>query len=229
MPKQIIKTYKILNVPRQDFVHEALDIIGVPRENRIPLLRVNELAFCKIVIYPFNPMIHQSSQGFPQKMIQDLYHKHYNLDGINATRNCIINRRDTRVWFNSKKLLAALKENYPQLEWEIVADIHGLKESAKVYASIKFLMTPSGSNLFHCFFMHRGGVILTVEGNQHDWSSVLSILACGIHHIIFQSPKLNHVAEFPGFNVDVGNFVKAAGFAVKYLTKGEFPKEELDF
>lgn len=162
-------------------------------------------------------------------MIQKLYHEYFKLDEIKATRNCIINRRDTRVWYNCKNLLSALIENYPQLKWEIVEDLHGLSESAKVYASIKFLMTPSGSNLFYCFLMHRESVILTVEGNVHDWSSILSILACGIHHIIFQSPKLNHVKGFPGFDVDVGHFVKAVGFAVRYLTQGEFPSEELIF
>ncbi|EAX92461.1 hypothetical protein TVAG_331370 [Trichomonas vaginalis G3] len=53
MPQKIIKTYKILNVPNLEFIHEAFVIIGVPRENRIPPLQINELAFCDIVIYPF--------------------------------------------------------------------------------------------------------------------------------------------------------------------------------
>lgn len=228
-PEEVLQNYYILNVPKGNFVQLALDLIEIPREHRIPLMKEYQLAYCKQLIYPFYPLVHQNYTGEPLSKIHRLYHKHFGLDKINPTKNAIINRKETRIWFNAAELLKAIQKAYPRHKWEEISDVFDLTESAKIYASIKFLMTPSGSNLFHCFLMKKDSIILTVEGNVHDWSSIAAIMRCHIHHIIFQSDKLNHVEGFPGFNVDVKKFVHAVGFGVKYLETGKFPDEDLTF
>lgn len=228
-PEEVRKTYVMLNVPTNSYGNQGLDALGVPKENRIPQMKQGEIAFCEEVIYPFAPFVHCYHMGNSLHLLQQKVRDYLELDKIESNKHMLINRKVNRKWDNVVQLQEALQQAYPKYKWENSEDIYDFNEAAKLYASIRFLLTPIGSNAFHCIFMKEHSVIMTIAGYNFDWSFIGLAMHCRMHLIIYQCRLIQHAVSHTGANMDVKQFVYAAGFAIKYFETKKFPEEELNF
>lgn len=231
LPRNIIHTYKLLNVPNIPGAHETLDFLDVPRENRIAPQHGTDLIYCHRLYYAYNPLPQIAYYGCPLTEIKKLIHEKLGLDGIKLTRYCCYNRNARRTILNFNEMVKSLKTNFPKYKWETIADHQSLVQCGKVFASIKLIISGNGSHFFRCFCMNKGAVAIEVLGAYHDWSCMGAIMSTGAHCISIQHPGITAALWWGGshYNIEIDKIVKAVKYLKPYLDGGEFPVDRLVF
>lgn len=231
LPLEVIRTYKLLNIPDMQGAHETLDFLDVPRANRIPVQRPGELIHCERLYYAYYPMPHICYYGRPLTNIKKMIHEKLGLDGINQTKYCGYNRKSRRMILNFKEMMNSLQKNFPEYSWEVIEDHLSLVECGKIFAAIKLIISGNGSHYFRCFCMNKGAVAIEVLGVYHDWSCMGAIMSTGAHCITLQNPEITYSKWWGGshYNMEIDKIIKTVKYLQPYLKGGPFPKDDLVF
>ncbi|EAY18194.1 hypothetical protein TVAG_122600 [Trichomonas vaginalis G3] len=231
LPKEVVETYKLINIPDIPGAHETLDFLNVPKENRIPFPSYSNLYFLRRCYYMYDPLTMSNHYGLPLQKIRDFLHKKFQLDGIEKTKYCCYQRNARRRIINFDQMVKTLKERFPDYKWECIEDHQSLTQCARYWAAIKLIISGNGSHYFRCFCMNKGAVAVEVQGVYHDLSCMGALLMCGVHCITLKNPELNHAVWWGGgsYNMEINKIAKTVEYLKPYLSGGKFPNGPLVF
>lgn len=229
IPFDIIKTYKILNVPDIPIAHEMLDWLEVPKENRIIRKPSNQLIFCEHVYFPYKPLVEANYLGYPVQLIRELVFKHLKLNGIPQTKYVFLQRKARRVVLNMDEIVALAKTTFPEYPWEYIPDSQSLAECGKTWAAIKLIISGNGSHMFRCVCMQKGCVAIEFLGPAHDWSCMGAILSMGVHVLSIKTAAISDGMWYGGGNyrMEVDKVINSIKYVKPYLDGQPFPKGPL--
>ncbi|EAY02574.1 hypothetical protein TVAG_116280 [Trichomonas vaginalis G3] len=231
LPKEVLKAYKLINVPDIKGAHETLDFLNVPKENRIPYPQGYDLYFLRRCYYMYDPLTMTNHYGLPLQRIRDFLHEKFQLDGIEKTKYCCYQRNARRKIINFDEMFNTLKKEFKEYKWECIKDHQSLTQCARYWAAIKLIISGNGSHYFRCFCMNKGAVAVEVHGVFHDLSCLGAIIMCGVHCITLKNPELTHHVWWGGgsYNMEIKKIVKTVKYLKPYLSGGQFPSGPLVF
>lgn len=119
----------------------------------------------------------------------------------------------------------ALRSNFLDINWEYHNDdFNNLNATAKLYASIKFLITVTGSNGLKMVFMQPNTCVVIVCTDIYDFSVYLEAQVINVKTVVFAHPghQFTHFNSRGG-NINVKRLVTATEIGLYYIKKGEWP------
>ncbi|EAX94707.1 hypothetical protein TVAG_321440 [Trichomonas vaginalis G3] len=173
-------------------------------EERIIRLKPHCYYSCDICSTIANPISFINAYGIHSKRLQLFLHEKYNLDRIKPTRYVFMNREYDKPRYikNMDEIFNETKKAFPDINWENQTDIYNLTEAASVFASIKFMYSPTGSNIFKCYLMHPFSVMVVVSTRCADNSAAAAATHCDIFMIMYAGNPLDH-HQWGGAIIDV--------------------------
>ena len=168
-PKELIKKSKIMISFNIDIAIQYLNIFNIQEDQ---ILSDNKYWYYTSNLYLY--LSQEPHNGYNmysfQKIVNEL-RKYFKVDQIIGKRYVFINRRpkDSRYILNLYEFYEETKIKIPSEKWEIEQiNYSSLKNISKNMASIKLLVTPSGSHTIYMMFMNRNyttGICLI----QSEW------------------------------------------------------------
>ena len=89
-----------------------------------------------------------------------------------------------------------IKTNYPQINWKIYNDQYtSIENFCKLFASLKYLFSPTGSAFIGMLFMKKDSIIVSAEAECRDLVFKGISLTFGIFYLTFSSPNCSHFSN----------------------------------
>ncbi|EAY07747.1 hypothetical protein TVAG_118280 [Trichomonas vaginalis G3] len=118
--------------------------------------------------------------------------KFYNTSDVKPSKYVLSNRKKTRYIYNFDQLVKSVKKHLPEFSWEVVEDGLSVEESAKVYSTILFMYTITGSNLCRLYFMNPGGCVVDAQADYNDFAMQSIALVNGFKIVCYRLKDFYH-------------------------------------
>ena len=220
---QIILKQYIVGSLNPSYYNDALRFIGF-RDDQIISLNNDQWVFTKEFYTVINPRAYVNHFGRTLLEIYDIAVRLFHIDRIESKRFCLMNRRHglSKHFLNYDDFVKNATQSFPQYNWETISDREScIEESAKLFASIKFLFCALGSNSIKCIFMHPHSIIV---GGISDVPERVTIAIAILHDLYisaFAVPGMAHWGSPICMNIEMAFEGMKAGL---YLYKnGKWP------
>ncbi|EAX94479.1 hypothetical protein TVAG_458100 [Trichomonas vaginalis G3] len=202
------------------FAEDFLRAIGV---QKYISLEYDECVFAKRLCVSIEPRPHYGHFGPPIQMLHQRLSKFYNLYAVKPSKFVLLNRQGVRRISNIADIHSALKEKYPEYNWEIIKDnISPIEFYAKIFSSLRFCLTAQGSNMIKSIFM-RPETTMVILGDSYVELSWMTFLSIPIYAVIY----LHKAPHFSGeIHTEIPRCVKAVDAAVAMIKNGKWPAVE---
>ncbi|EAX90119.1 hypothetical protein TVAG_078300 [Trichomonas vaginalis G3] len=221
VPDEVLKDAKIIVPIHVGYIHQYLQLLGY--YDKMLELGEEDWIFCKKLLVSTNPRPHNVHFGMGVQKLNIKFREILGIDKIVPTRFVFINRYNSRVIYNLKELFKMTVAKYPQFPWEYLPDQDGsLADYGKLYATIKILVVPNGSNLFKCIYMGKDTLILIINNEMWDLSNYGMMPAAGVRLVVFYNKNYGRLSR--GAVIDPSKFMAAMDVTAYYAKHGEFPQ-----
>ena len=163
--------------------------------NQVISLDHNEYIHCNefhTVIHPTPGISHYATTAYNFSL---LYRKKFNLTSIIPNQYALCNRvsKYARHIRNFDEIVDAVKGNLSNYQWNVLEDEYKtMIESAKVWATIKVILAPTGSNLVRCIAMAPNTAMCCIFGDRYDWEVVAITQVFEIFIYVLPVPDMAH-------------------------------------
>ena len=184
-PQELLNRSKIL----QNFMpiaYEFMSYFGIRKEQLIKI-KEDECIYCNI-IYTLTPRGFLSYYSDLGMKVKNLFFKIYNLDSYKADKFCFSNRSPNthRHILNIEEIYNVTQSYYHLINFTYIKCYYPtVKETAIVFAQIKFLFMATGSNLVKTYFMQNESVIVSVGTPDFYFEYDNSVLTNAIFTRVF--------------------------------------------
>ncbi|EAY01502.1 hypothetical protein TVAG_107610 [Trichomonas vaginalis G3] len=207
---------------QEKLTEEYMKIIGICQYIIIDEL---EWVHAKYLAVATEGRPHNCHFGVPIYLLYQKVKGYFHFDEIKPTQYVLMNRKPKRARriLNFKNITKAAQKRFPEVSFKIIPDPEStIQEYAKIFSSIKFLFTPTGSNCIKSLFMHRGTVIVIASGDMFDFSIVSFIASIDIKIVYFVNPFDHRYA----FNCSIDMAIDAMKAGLYYSKNGKWPKPQ---
>ena len=201
LPEDVIKRSYILTTNILPCFTEFLNIVGFSLD-RILICNENDWIYAKKlhVFTKFRPL--NCFGGPPIYRLHKLFRNYFNLDQIEPTKYAFCNRKaKSRVISNFYELIDLAKKTFPDYNFEEIPDNPGnTSETAKLWATLRFIFVVIGSNASKGIFMKEGTVICMASCQYIDHNLLntnvgsnhaVYIFYSGFSHFTLRSSPIN--------------------------------------
>ena len=229
IPQEIIQRSRI--VPGfLPVLTEILDVYNVSRSQVIQM-SIDDCIFARIV-HTITPSAYVSCYSmFSMKLKNLIFHK-YQLDLYKPHLYCFMNRNkgEFRYINNFDEIYNYTVNQYPNISFIKLPDnLHSVKENAIRFAKIKFLFSPTGSNLVKTYFMHNNTVIVSAGSydffRYYDDSVISSAIFTDVFFLQLKSPLKHFTREVINISVDL--CFKYINIGIYCSLNGHWPERPL--
>ena len=118
---------------------------------------------------------------------------------------------------------------FKDIKWEIMQDYFPtMRDTAKSWASLKFIFLPTGSNCAKVYFMHPGTVMCVAEADRPDYSPMKDAAAIGVFSRWFEVKGMQHFHKnVKGWNIDVLYVMENIQISLYVLKNKRWPSNKI--
>ena len=229
-PEKILKNVYIISMCNPNIANEFFEAVGVDL-NYVIYLPPECWVSCKTLYTIDRPSPLLNYFGITSKTFHEKCRDHWGLDKINATKFMLSNRRSgMRSISNFNELVEQCKIQLPDYDWEVLIDYFpSIKDTALVWASIKFAFMPSGSNCAKVYFMHSYTCLCVGEANHVDYSPMMDAAAVGVFSRWFYFDGMDHYEiTSRGTIVDIDYSIENIKYGLYAIKHHKWPSSILD-
>ena len=227
-PDELVDNFYVINQGMLGVSFETLIAAGV-RKSQILFLPPMTCMYARnlyIIDDPSPVLIHF---GYCSRKLHEKFAKYFDLNRIEATDFCLTNRRynSSRYIRNWNEVVDSVKTAFPEHKWKCVDDyIEDINTTARLWAAIRFIFLPSGSNCVKLYFMKRGSVLCVGEADVIDYSPMEDAASLGIFSQWFCFPGMTHFGNKKGWNVSTSLCVDNIRYALYCEKHQRWPSTE---
>ena len=223
-PQELLARSKIMfgAVPA---ILEVLQFFNISKDQLISI-EPYECIYCNI-IHTLTPIAFLDYYADIGLKLKALFFKKFNLGIYSPHLFCFINRPNGtfRHIPNFQEIMNYTAKHYTNVTFVERRDTYStIKENAVMFAQIKFLFSPTGSNLIKTYFMHNDTVIVSVGTGdffyKYDNSVIINCITTRIFFLQFRT-KLKHSS--PGTNISVEQSFKYIQIGLYCAFNGHWP------
>ena len=184
LPEDVIKRSYILTTNILPCFTEFLNIVGFSQDHILYCDRNDWIYAKKLHVFTkYRPI--NCFGGPPIYKLHKLFRKYFNLDLIEPTKYAFCNRKaKSRVISNFHELMDLAKTTFPDYNFEEIPDDPGnTSETAKLWATLRFIFVIIGSNASKGIFMKEGTVMCMASCEYIDPNLLNTNV--GSHHAVY--------------------------------------------
>ena len=208
LPKETIERSYIIG-SKLNYMNEYLKIMGFTQQQIIVLEDDQWVYVRKLHVFSEKRSI-SSYNGHCLELLHKYFEEHFKLFSIKATEYMLLNRvsKRGRVIDNFDDLVKTVKTTFHEKNWKKFYEVKDIKETAKKWASVRFIVQIDGSNCFNSIFMKKGTVLCIGSSTHMDFCSAFFIVAT--HHFVywFAVPGVDHL-NFKHGNLNIDYAIDA--------------------
>ena len=184
--------------------------------------------YCSNLYTPLNPLPHMTHYGKLTKTLSEKLRKAFNLDQIQPTKYFCVNRNNhtlPRYINNMKEIVEAANKKYPERNFLYLQDIDDFNQSAKEWATAKFVFSPNGSLLSKNLYMKEKGVLVVIIGSYTDNCIPLSACSHDVYTLHFRLPGMGQRVCTENI-IDIELAMRVIGIGLYCVDNGHFNPNE---
>ena len=217
LPEEVLQNSYVLGASYPPFINDGFQTIGIPI-NHIINADFSEWFYAKKIHTFAGKRPSLSFYGFSCFNFNQLMRKKLKLNEIPATKYFLQNRNQGNFRYigNFDELFSALKKQIPSIRWLILPDKSlEMAQTAKIWATARFVCTTTGSNALKAVFMKPESVVVLAMANTLE-KSAFGIIASSRHYVV-----LYPVPGMEQFSRDINKaWMMDISIAIEAIKKG---------
>jgi len=215
IPERIRHNSHAIITIRKPIYIEAFVAIGFS-EDRLIFIKPNEMVKCRYLYTLKNPACIDFFGEALHQLRLKLFN-YYNLSSIKPSLYCLYNREGSRRIINFQDLQNSVSHAFPQFNWTVIPKQSSLRDTAQLFAQVKFIFQITGSGMSNCLFMHpKTTVVEVLCSHPNDCFAILTQV-CQINHVIMKMINVPHFG--PPFTIVIPVVLRGINKGLKLLNK----------
>ncbi|EAY10490.1 hypothetical protein TVAG_484010 [Trichomonas vaginalis G3] len=226
LPQEVFDNAYLVISGHPTWCLDSLKLLGFNTSHTIILPKFSDYIFAKELHTFVGNRSFLCHLGQSLINLSNLFKQKANLEEKPPYRYVFLNRpaKGNRHISNFKEIVNTAKETFPEINWEVWPDkFNTMLQAIRSWNQVKFIFTPTGSNLDNAIFMQPKSAVCTPFADWYDYPVVSICQIFELYHIVFYANGWDHFGDCTA-QLDVNKCMNMIARGLYVLSHHNWPR-----